>query len=79
MSGLDLEVIGKKSPEVRFEYNWRKVVLYALGIGAQIDELPFIYENVNGRIQLPINLFYIKINQKSNPITSTRDVLSTNR
>ena len=45
MSGLDLSVIGKKSNEKIFKYNWKDVILYALGIGAQVDELPFIYEN----------------------------------
>ena len=45
MSGLDLDVIGKKFPEVTFKYDWKDVVLYALGVGAQIDELQFLYEN----------------------------------
>ena len=45
MSGLNLDVIGKKFPEVNFKYNWKDVVLYALGIGAEIDELQFLYEN----------------------------------
>jgi len=45
MSGLDLSVIGKKSNEKIFKYNWKDVILYALGIGAQVDELPYIYEN----------------------------------
>ncbi|TFG03805.1 MAG: hypothetical protein EU542_01125 [Promethearchaeota archaeon] len=45
MSGLNLDVIGKKFPEVSFKYNWKDVILYALGIGAKINELEFIYEN----------------------------------
>jgi len=44
MSGLDLSIIGKKLDEVVFKYDWKDVVLYALGIGAQPDELQFIYE-----------------------------------
>ena len=45
MSGLNLDVIGKKFPEITFKYDWKDVVLYALGIGAKIDELQFLYEN----------------------------------
>jgi len=45
MSGLNLDVVGKEFPEVIFNYNWKDVVLYALGIGAKIDELEFLYEN----------------------------------
>ena len=44
MSGLDLSVIGKKNPEKIYEYDSKDVILYALGIGAQISELQFIYE-----------------------------------
>ncbi|MFX1453220.1 MAG: MaoC/PaaZ C-terminal domain-containing protein [Promethearchaeota archaeon] len=43
MTELDLSVIGKKT-EIEFTYNWKDVVLYALGIGAQIEELQFLYE-----------------------------------
>jgi acyl dehydratase len=46
MSGLDLDVVGKKFPEKKFNYTSKDVILYALGIGAQIDELSFIYEGV---------------------------------
>jgi len=52
MSGLDFSVIGKKNPEKIFKYNWKDAVLYALGIGAQIDELPFIYENIPGGLKV---------------------------
>ena len=44
MSKLDLSIIGKKTDEVVFKYDWKDVVLYALGIGAQTDELQFLYE-----------------------------------
>ena len=44
MSGLNLDVIGKEFPQITFKYNWKDVVLYALGIGAKIDELDFLYE-----------------------------------
>ncbi len=52
MSGLDLSVVGKKNPERSFKYTWRDTALYALGIGAQTDELSFIYENTPGGIKV---------------------------
>jgi acyl dehydratase len=52
MSGVDLSVIGKKTDPVVFEYTWKDVVLYALGVGASIDELSFIYENAQGGLKV---------------------------
>ncbi len=52
MAGLDLSVIGKKSKESVFKYTWTDVVLYALGIGAQADELSFVYENARGGLKV---------------------------
>jgi acyl dehydratase len=52
MSGLNVDVIGKKFPEVTFSYNWKDVVLYALGIGAKIDELQFLYESYSGGLKV---------------------------
>ena len=42
---LDLSIVGKKFEPTVFEYTWKDVVLYALGIGAQADELSFVYEH----------------------------------
>jgi len=42
---LDLSIVGKKFEPTVFEYTWKDVVLYALGIGAQSAEQPFVYEN----------------------------------
>ncbi|HVP79421.1 MAG TPA: MaoC/PaaZ C-terminal domain-containing protein [Thermodesulfobacteriota bacterium] len=42
---IDLRLAGKKYGPISFEYTWEDVVLYALGIGAQTEELSFIYEN----------------------------------
>jgi acyl dehydratase len=54
MSKVDLSVIGKKTEPVVFEYTWKDVVLYALGVGASADDLPFVYENApNGLKVLP--------------------------
>jgi acyl dehydratase len=49
---FDFGIIGKKLGPHAFDYTWKDVVLYALGIGAQTDELPFIYENVNGGLRV---------------------------
>ncbi len=48
MSTVDLSVIGKKTEPVVFEYTWRDVVLYALGVGATAEELSLVYENAPG-------------------------------
>jgi len=44
--------IGKRSEPQVIEYGWKDVVLYALGIGAQVDELQFLYENVEGGLKV---------------------------
>ncbi len=41
---IKLDLVGKKSDPVPFSYGWRDTVLYALGVGAKIDELDFLYE-----------------------------------
>ncbi|MFZ5868002.1 MAG: MaoC/PaaZ C-terminal domain-containing protein [Thermodesulfobacteriota bacterium] len=49
---IRLDLIGKKYGPIPFKYTWKDVVLYALGIGAQTDELPFIYENAKGGLRV---------------------------
>ncbi|MGC8604255.1 MAG: MaoC/PaaZ C-terminal domain-containing protein [Desulfomonilaceae bacterium] len=49
---IDLALIGKKYGPVPFNYNWKDVVIYALSIGAQTDELQFIYENAQGGLKV---------------------------
>jgi acyl dehydratase len=49
---FNLENIGKKTKENTFAYDWKDVILYALGIGAQPDELPFVYEGVKGGLKV---------------------------
>jgi acyl dehydratase len=44
--------IGKRSEPRVIEYGWKDVILYALGIGAHVDDLPFIYENVPGGLRV---------------------------
>jgi acyl dehydratase len=41
---LNMELIGKKNEPAPFEYNQDTVILYALGVGAGVDELDFVYE-----------------------------------
>jgi acyl dehydratase len=52
MSKLDLNAVGKKGKESVFKYSWKDVILYALGIGVQANELPFVYERVNGGLRV---------------------------
>jgi acyl dehydratase len=49
---IDLDLIGKKCGPNPFEYTWKDVVVYALSIGAQTEELPFIYENAEGGLKV---------------------------
>lgn len=49
---IDLGIVGKKLGPAVFNYTWKDVVLYALGIGGQADELPFIYESARGGLKV---------------------------
>jgi acyl dehydratase len=49
---IDLDLVGKKCGPIPFEYTWKDVVVYALSIGAQTEELPFIYENAKGGLKV---------------------------
>jgi putative sterol carrier protein len=42
---LNLSAIGQKIGPITSAYDWRDVVLYALGVGAGFDELEYVYEN----------------------------------
>ena len=52
MPVADLSVIREKNRPVVFEYTWKDVALYALGVGAPHDELHFVYENTPGGIKV---------------------------
>jgi acyl dehydratase len=41
---LDMAAIGKKIGPLTNQYNWRDVIIYALGIGAGFNELNYVYE-----------------------------------
>jgi acyl dehydratase len=52
MSQVDLSIIGEKTDPVIYDYTWKDVALYALGVGASTDQLPFIYERASGGLQV---------------------------
>lgn len=41
---LNLSAIGKKIGPVTTKYDWKDLILYALGVGAGFDELEYVYE-----------------------------------
>ena len=41
---LNLDAIGRKIGPLRKDYDWKDVILYALGVGAGADELDYTYE-----------------------------------
>ena len=49
---IDWKRVSREPQEFVFTYTWKDVILYALGIGAQTDELSFIYENTPGGLQV---------------------------
>jgi acyl dehydratase len=52
MPEVDLSVIGKKTDPVVYEYTWKDVVLYALGVGLGREDLSFVYENAPGGLKV---------------------------
>jgi len=48
MSKVDLSVIGTKTAPVVFEYSWKDVVLYHIGVGADENDLDLVYESAPG-------------------------------
>jgi hypothetical protein len=41
---LDLKSVGAESAVFKLRYDWKTLVLYALGVGAKHDELDYVYE-----------------------------------
>jgi acyl dehydratase len=52
MSKVDLSVIGQKTEERVFEYDWKDVILYNLGVGASEKDLSFVYEGAAGGLRV---------------------------
>lgn len=51
MSKMDINSVGQ-TKEGTFQYNWKMSALYNLGIGAQAEDLPFVYERVRGGMKV---------------------------
>src|SRR5690606_15817143 len=49
---LKRDLVGAPLPALKHAYTWRDAVLYALGVGARIDELDVLYEG-RGPVVLP--------------------------
>ncbi len=49
---IKLDLVGKKSAPIKHSYGWKDTILYALGVGAKIDELDYLFE-MNGPKVLP--------------------------
>ena len=47
---IDAQKVGFETDPIRFEYEWRDAVIYALGVGATADELDFLYEGRGPRV-----------------------------
>ena len=47
---LDIQSVGATTDRFALEYDWKAVVLYALGVGAKKDELDFLYERRGPRV-----------------------------
>jgi len=47
---LDLSTVGHTTAAFTYEYDWKTVVLYALGVGMKRDELDFLYEGRGPRV-----------------------------
>jgi len=51
MSKIDVNSVGQ-TREGTFKYDWQKSALYNLGIGAQAEDLEFVYERVKGGMKV---------------------------
>ena len=52
MGKVDLSVIGTKTEPIVFEYTWKDIVLYNIGVGAGAKDLAFVYENAPGGLKV---------------------------
>ena len=41
---FNFDAVGKRTEAFDYKYDWKEVVLYALGIGAKATELDYLYE-----------------------------------
>ncbi|HKA89840.1 MAG TPA: MaoC/PaaZ C-terminal domain-containing protein [Haliangiales bacterium] len=47
---IDRGRVGEKSAPVSYTYGWKDVVVYALGVGAKLDELDYLFEKDGPRV-----------------------------
>lgn len=47
---MDVTAIGWRSEPTTYCYDWKQLALYALGIGAQATELPYVYEAMGPKV-----------------------------
>lgn len=47
---LDPSTVGERTESFTFEYDFQRVILYALGVGATRDELDYLYEGRGPRV-----------------------------
>jgi acyl dehydratase len=52
MPSIDLSVIGTKTGPIAFEYTWKDIVLYNIGVGAGAKDLALVYENAPGGLKV---------------------------
>src|SRR5580693_1210004 len=41
---FDLSIVGQQTAPSLHSYTWKDTVLYALGVGAKVEELDYLYE-----------------------------------
>jgi acyl dehydratase len=46
----DLSTVGQRTEVFRYRYDFHQTILYALGVGARVDELDFLYEGRGPRV-----------------------------
>lgn len=46
----DLSTVGQRTEVFRYSYDFHQTILYALGVGAQADELDYLYEGRGPRV-----------------------------
>ncbi|MFX0083775.1 MAG: hypothetical protein ACFE94_18645, partial [Candidatus Hodarchaeota archaeon] len=51
MSKMDLDSVGQ-TREGTFEYDWKMSALYNLCVGAQAEDLSFVYERAQGGMKV---------------------------
>ena len=55
---INLELVGKKSDPIVYEYTWKDVALYNLGVGCKAAELQYVYEHAGEGLK-PIPTFAV--------------------